>query len=374
MGGKAIRYFPGGNTPDGYLSFFDRVIRWSEARKIIIIKGGPGVGKSTFMKKIARELLKHGFNVEFLHCSADNGSIDGLLMTDFYIALLDGTSPHMMDPKHPGCIDEIINLGSYWNEEGIIQNRKQIVGLQKEISDSYKRAYNYLKMARIVSDDLKQVYQNAVDFERLNGMIDGVLSGIFEGVAKKNKISRQRHMFASAITHDGPVHHLDSLFWNVGRRFIVTGLPGTGKSVLMKRIVDDSVLKGLDVDVFHCPMDPEKIEHVIIKDLNLGFVTSVKPHTLGKIGDNDELMDFNEVLVSSKISGYEEVVNYDSAIFWDLFYRTVKYLDNAKKLHDEMECYYVKNMNFNEIDKIRELTLSRILKYAYEAEHNEAND
>jgi len=370
MGGKVIRYFPGGNTPDGYLSFFDQAIRWTEARKIIIIKGGPGVGKSTFMKKIAKELLKQGFNLEFLHCSADNSSIDGLLITDFDIALLDGTSPHMMDPKYPGCIDEIINLGSYWNEEGIMQNREQIIGLQKEISHCYKRAYNYLKMAKIVSDDLKQVYQNAVDFERLNDMVDEVLSKIFEGVAKKNKLSRQRHMFASAITHDGPVHHLDSLFWNVRKRFIVTGFSGTGKSVLMKRIVDGSVFKGLDVDVFHCPMDPEKIEHIIIKDLNLGFVTSVKPHTLVKIRDNDDLIDFNAVLVSSRISGYEEVINYDSSIFWDLIHRTVKYLDNAKKLHDEMERYYVKNMNFNEIDKTRELTLSRILKYAYAAGHN----
>ncbi|MDK2878113.1 MAG: hypothetical protein PWR06_829 [Thermoanaerobacteraceae bacterium] len=370
MEGSIIRYFPGGNTPGGYLSLFDQVIPWTDAKKIMIIKGGPGVGKSTFMKKIAKDLLKQGFNLELLHCSADNGSIDGLLITDLDIALLDGTAPHMMDPRYPGCVDEIINLGSYWNEEGIRQNREHIMGLQNEISGCYKRAYNYLKMAQIVLGDLKQVYNNAVDVHRLNDMVDEILDKTFDGVSKKNKKSRQRNMFASAITHDGPVHYLDSLFWNVQKRFIVTGFPGTGKSILMKRIVDNAVLKGLDVDVFHCPMEPEKIEHIIIKDLSIGFVTSVKPHALARMRDKDELFDFNATLVSSKINGYEEVINYDNSVFWDLFNRAVKYLGHAKKLHDELERYYVVNMDFKKIDETRELTLSRILKYAYTASYS----
>ncbi|HHW02746.1 MAG TPA: AAA family ATPase [Thermoanaerobacterales bacterium] len=365
MGGSIVRYFPGGNTPNGYISLFERIIPWSDAKKIIIIKGGPGVGKSSFMKIIAKDLLKQGFNLEFLHCSADNGSIDGLLITDLDIILLDGTAPHMMDPKYPGCIDEIINLGNYWNEDGIRQNREQIISLQNEISVCYKRAYNYLKAARIILDDLKQVYNNAIDVHQLNDLMDEVVDKTFEGASKKNKISRQRNMFASAITHDGPVHYLDSLFWNIQKRFIVTGFPGTGKSVLMKKIVNIAVQKGLDVDVFLCPMEPEKIEHIIIKDLNVGFVTSVKPHVLTRIKDSDELIDFNKVLVSSKINGYEEVINYNNSVFWDLYYRAVKYLDYAKKFHDELERYYVANMDFNKIDEIRDKTFAKILKYAY---------
>lgn len=367
MGGRITRYYPGGNTPDGYLSFFDKVISWAEARNIILIKGGPGVGKSTFLKKIARELLKRDTDLEFLHCSADNGSIDGLLIPAYGIALLDGTAPHMMDPKYPGCIDEIINLGRYWNEDGIRQNKDRILAIHDEIQSCYKRAYNYLKMAQIVHGDLKQVYQKAVNEKLLNNTIDEVLNETFKEVNKRNKTSRQRHMFASAITHDGPVNYLDSLFWNVQKRFIITGFPGSGKSLLMKAVADNAILKGYDVDIFHCPMEPSKIEHILIKDLNIGFITSVKPHTTTKVKENDELIDLNSLLNLSKIKETEEIINYDDSIFWDLFNRSVKYLANVKKLHDELERFYIANMNFEEIDKMRERVLSRVLKFMYSA-------
>jgi hypothetical protein len=40
-----------------------------------------------------------------------------------------------VDPKNPGAVDEIINLGDFWDEEGIRKNkdinfrRKQLIAL-----------------------------------------------------------------------------------------------------------------------------------------------------------------------------------------------------------------------------------------------------
>ena len=82
MIGSVTRYFPGGNTPLGYYSFFNEIISWTEQARIFIIKGGPGVGKSTLMKKIAKQLLDSGISLEFLHCSADSNSIDGIIATE----------------------------------------------------------------------------------------------------------------------------------------------------------------------------------------------------------------------------------------------------------------------------------------------------
>ena len=117
--GNIIRYFPGNNTPDGYYSFFESILPWKKARRIIIIKGGPGVGKSTMIRKISKELTKRGLDIELLHCTADSESLDGLIVGDCNIALVDGTAPHIIDPKFPGCVDEIINFGEYWNESAL---------------------------------------------------------------------------------------------------------------------------------------------------------------------------------------------------------------------------------------------------------------
>ena len=52
MTGKIRKMFPGGNTANGFYSFFDYIIP-QDVNRIFCLKGGPGVGKSSFMKKIS---------------------------------------------------------------------------------------------------------------------------------------------------------------------------------------------------------------------------------------------------------------------------------------------------------------------------------
>jgi hypothetical protein len=91
--GSIKKVFPGGNTSKGFFSFYDQIIP-EDAERIFVIKGGPGVGKSSFMKTIAEEFLKLGYDVEFHYCSSDNKSLDGLVIKKANVALLDGTAPH----------------------------------------------------------------------------------------------------------------------------------------------------------------------------------------------------------------------------------------------------------------------------------------
>ncbi|MCT4593371.1 MAG: ATPase [Anaeromicrobium sp.] len=91
--GHIKRVFPGGNTGDGFYSYYDHIIDASSNRKYVI-KGGPGVGKSSFMKKIGYEMVDLGYDVEFHQCSSDNNSLDGLVIPKLKVAFLDGTAPH----------------------------------------------------------------------------------------------------------------------------------------------------------------------------------------------------------------------------------------------------------------------------------------
>ena len=93
-------YFPGNNTPQGFFSYYSYILGQREASRIICLKGGPGTGKSTFLKNIGRQLEKAEVGVDYLHCSADENSLDGILVPEKGIAILDGTSPHVIDPKN----------------------------------------------------------------------------------------------------------------------------------------------------------------------------------------------------------------------------------------------------------------------------------
>lgn len=148
---KVRHYFPGGNTTRGFFfSYYDHILTQEEATRIICLKGGPGVGKSTYMKRIGKAMEeKKGFEVEYMHCSSDPNSLDGVVMPQIKVALLDGTAPHVVDPKNPGAVDEIIHLGDYWNEEGIRKNRDQILLVNKAVGKLFGRAYRYLKAAKL---------------------------------------------------------------------------------------------------------------------------------------------------------------------------------------------------------------------------------
>ena len=47
--------FLGGNTPCGFVSFFDELYNPYEKHRALIIKGGPGTGKSGIMKTVAKK-------------------------------------------------------------------------------------------------------------------------------------------------------------------------------------------------------------------------------------------------------------------------------------------------------------------------------
>ena len=136
-----------------------------------------------------------------------------------------------------------------------------------------------------------------------------------------------------------------------------------GKSTVLRKIFEQAVSKGFSVDVFHCPMNPSKIEHIIIKELDIGFITSVKPHLISNIKEEDELIDMNFVLDLSKLKDAQEIINYNNLIAQDLFNQTIKTLADVKKARTKLEDIYASNMNFGVTDKVCEQILAKILKY-----------
>lgn len=94
--GKIRRMFPGNNSSYGFYSYYDYVLPQEEASRIMIIKGGPGVGKSFFMKKLGEEMLSRGFDIEYHHCSSDPSSLDGVVVPSIKVALIDGTAPSIL--------------------------------------------------------------------------------------------------------------------------------------------------------------------------------------------------------------------------------------------------------------------------------------
>lgn len=361
--GSIKRVFPGGNTPLGFYSFYDYIVT-PDATRITVIKGGPGVGKSTFMRRIGEAMVEHGYDVEFHHCSSDNGSLDGVVIPALGSAIIDGTAPHVVDPKYPGAVDEILYLGEFWNERLIRAHRAEIVNLTKEISRTFARAYRFLQAAKAVYDDLEAANCEALDAGKANRYAEKISTAILGNVPAALTPGRDRHLFASGITPDGMVNYIDTIIGPCKKRFVIVGGPGTGKSTLLKKIAMAALERGYFVEMYHCPLNPQKIEHVVVPDLGVALTKSIEPHTY-EPGPEDEVIDMNSCLDTSLAAKNEGIMAENQEIFDKLFQRAVGFIGKAKEHHDKLEEYYVASMDFAAIDQVREKTVSRLLEEAH---------
>jgi len=147
--GRIRKFFPGANSAYGFYSFYEYLYS-SAVAKVFILKGGPGTGKSTLIHRIGEEMRKGGFDVEYHYCSANPRSLDGMVVPALDVAMLDGTAPHVVDPIYPGVVEEIINLGAFWDERLLKKNEGAIRTLVDGIKPLYRQAYVYLAHARFL--------------------------------------------------------------------------------------------------------------------------------------------------------------------------------------------------------------------------------
>ena len=355
MKGKMRKLFPGANTSNGFYSYFDYIIP-KDVNRIFCLKGGPGVGKSSLMKKVAREFAERGYDVEVFPCSSDPGSLDAVVIKKLKVVLLDATAPHIVDPKIPGAIDEIVNFGDFWNVDNLENNKIEISQCNKEISGCFQRAFKYLKAAEPIFYDIEVKNSDAMDFGKLNKFTEEFMEELFKGVENKGVFSMPRHLFGTAITPIGHIDYTDSLLQDAKKVYYLDGKIGYGKTTFLKRIYEKAVLKGLKVEVFHYPLIPEKIEGIMIEDLGIAITTS-------SLFKDQDTINLGEFVNKSKIDECKEELESDEKILDELINYAIYNLKKAKSNHDVIENYYIPNMNFEKVDELKNQLIERILKY-----------
>ncbi|SCX96032.1 ATPase [Alkaliphilus peptidifermentans] len=352
--GHIYRLFPGGNTSIGFYSYYNYVIDLKKAKRVYLIKGGPGVGKSQLMKNVGKVLVDKGYDAEFHHCSADPDSIDAVVFPQLQIALIDGTAPHVIDPKYPGAVDEIINLGEFWDENALKQNREEIIKSIDENGKIYKRVYSYLGAAKLVKDDVERIYKEVLLSSRLNNEFKRFKEEYFTDIKGTKKDSIQRHLFGSAYTHKGHINYGNTYLSYGNKTFFIKGSSLLIKSDLLNELSYHYIEKGYDITFYHHPLIPDKIESIVIPELDTAITTLIDVSD-NKIINTDDY--FNRELLLS----YKDQTDESNSIFNMLMEIVYENLKRTKINHDFIESFYVPNIYFDKVDMLREKLLEKIL-------------
>lgn len=350
-------WFPGGNTATGFHSFYQHILTPAEAQRFIILKGGPGVGKSTFMRKIGALLEDHNQTVEYLHCSSDCESLDGIVCRAIGFAMVDGTAPHIVDPKLPGAADSILNLGVFLDEGALVKRKANILALTQAISTNFSQAYYYLASALPLRDDSTAILRSLTDEKELMNAFGSWLETI-TAYRSPTKPGHSRAMFASAITPQGCIHYLDTLI--MPRIWRISGAWGTDGHRVLSILWYASLMRGLDVEAMYCPLQPDRLEHLFIPTFGLLITTENKYHSL--VYQAERTIHFDEMREREPSATEKNSLQFNSEQF-DLLLKTACIsLSRAKDLHDELEAEYIPNMDFSGVERCFEEASQKVLE------------
>lgn len=342
------KYFASANTSAGFVSYFDYVLKGRD--KIYIIKGGPGCGKSSFMNRIGFELESKGFDIDYVYCSADMDSLDGVVINDLNIAIVDGTAPHVIDPKYPGAVERILNFGDYWDIDLLRKYKKPIIYYTDKISEQYTIFYSILREAKSIHDEWEREYLKGMDFEKAEKITNDLLNELSLRPLDLN--GEEIHRFAGAMTPQGQQCFYAELTRGIRNRIIIKGRPGTGKSTMTKKIARAAIEAGLDVEYYHCAFDHASIDMIIIPKLSFAMLDGTAPHVFDGT-NNDKIVDMFECIDQSIVHENENPIKEIEERYKNKINEAKEVYSLIKNLHDELEKYYIQATDFNEVDALR---------------------
>lgn len=350
-------YFLGCNSPDGFYSLYSELIDPKSAHTIYLLKGGAGCGKSTLMRRVEQALRSAGLETEQILCSGDPDSLDAILLPGAGVAIADATAPHVLEPKFPGAVDRYVNLGDCYDYTALHAIRAEIMETMTGYQDCYKRAYRCLDAARELREDIRATLLTQALREKLVRRARGVLRR--ELKPKKNADpGRVKQRFLSAITHQGLVTLFETAQFQCARIYVLQDSYALGHDFLLE-LLTGAVEGGYDVVACPDPMAPDRLQHLLIPEADLAFLTStpaqpypgeeVRKHRLDAIAD------------AALVRSSRPRLRFAQKISAALMEEAVASLAQAKGMHDELEALYNPHVDFGRVHATADQITQEIL-------------
>lgn len=358
------KYFAAANSSGGFVSWFDEIFAPEDFERIFLIKGGSGTGKSTLMKRIASRACELGCECEYFYCSSDPDSLDGLLIDraeNRPIGLIDATAPHTRDPKLPGAVEEIVNLGEYWDEKLLQASREQILELVRAKSALYTRGYEFLFAAGEISKMLRFEARGFVNMTKMQAAADRLISQRLSAL-RKDRIThradddhRVKIRGVGAISSKGIVQfdsYRDCKFLCAVRDSMSTA------ELMLDALMDAAKRAQLDIIRAPMPLEPEFSEAIAIPELEMSAVISDREEN-----DDVKLLNMERFIDrgafdSSDKRRRKQLSRCRSELIDSAFFEFSK----VSRLHSRLEAIYISAMDFERLNDLTDRLIERIFR------------
>jgi len=308
-GGRTLdqTFFLAANSGQGFYSLYDSFP--GEPYFLHIIKGGPGTGKSGFMKRIREAARERGMDTVSILCSGDPDSLDGLLVPELGRAWVDGTAPHVREPKLFGVDADYFNLGRFCRLPLDERDRDRALALNREYKARYETAYQHLAAAAAL--EKAEELHDAAAAQEEGQRVGKILNALPE---REGGACRKERRFLSAISCQGMLHLHDTVNLLCKQIYYLRG------HAVLERAAKMAERKAERLILCPRPLRPEQLEAVLLPEEGIALMRA--PAAV-RVPQGEHLQS-------------------DRALA-----QAMDELREAKALHDKLEAVYKPYMDFD---------------------------
>ena len=335
------KFFLAANSAEGFYSVFDKCYSAVDGWRAYIIKGGPGTGKSSLMRKLTKIAQEKNIPYELCPCSSDPSSLDAVIFPSLKKVVLDGTAPHTVDPKYPAVCETIINTGEFWDLGKVWSKRDDIIKLTDKNSALHKIASQYIKAAGGITKTNFSFALSATDIEKC---VDFAVKLATKNIPLTTHTSKKWTRFLGGITPNGVLHYTDtvSAFQN---KILIDDNFGAAASIILSTLSDIALSRGYEIIVIKNALLPSDItDAVIIPKLCLAVC---REYEGVKYDSPVRRIHYERFTDGEILNKNRQKLNFNKKTAEHLLSSAVDTLKSAKSVHDKLEGYYVDAMNFD---------------------------
>lgn len=344
--------FTTGYTAQGLHSYLPAIL--NHLNRLILLNGGPGTGKSTFMKQVGLTLADRGHQVQFWLSPLDPAYIDGVYLPHLKTAIINGDRADTGRSNSAGMAVHNIDLAEFMDQITIENSRDDIQKLTDQIEAILEFVKGSLEKALQTRDYLNSRYIRGLDYNKLLACT----SSLAEEILGKKK--KEIHYFASAITSEGIVDFYEEASRDCDRCYVLNGPQGNCKSWLMIRIAEEALGCGYFVKYYHSGLDPASLEMIVIDSLKVMIVDGSVINFFDKPGQQE--IDLYQCFEKYDTGVDELELSQAEKKFSNLLIEAVEGLIRVRKTEQKLSSMFTKAMAFERIDDRREELIKEILE------------
>lgn len=253
---------------------------------------------------------------------------------------------HVVEPKYPGIVEHYVNLGGCYDKKALGDVRGEIMSAMDGYKACYQRAYRCLGAAAQIASDARAALVSTAVEARVAKRARGILAReIKKSASGAGKITRR---FLSGVTAQGVLCLFATADAQCKRIYELTDSYGLSH-LLLSHLLAGAVAAGHDVVACPSPMDPQRLEHLLIPDLSLAFVTSTP--ALPYEGLPYRRIRMDAIADADALRLGKARLRFSRRVSAALMAEAVDALAQAKTKHDALEALYNPYVDFDQVDQ-----------------------